>query len=1251
MVTIQEAKSQVAQQRQLLVQKRGEISEAEENLQELRQKLPAITQRRLRQGSFAGLKGRQRLKAVERARKVLDERGVLIGNYGDELTDFESQNIGPVEEQIRYIEGEQAAAKHAEKLYADRVPLNFVSGSEYKYLKDLYNFETLSKEALGQQVTEFETANPGSKLVVDWKKLQVKGVTSKAFQQSLSVGDYNKRVEELNKQLKDLPEIKGVLDVSRDLDRTSKIKDFGPISEVPKYGGDLFPFVSAESDYFLTTGSPIKYAPITGYAGGVEAHRIPSGYVPPSILMTPLSPEMLPEVQKYSLIGGAFEKVKGFVSGGTPTLPKIEAQYLAGPDITIVSAQVPQFGTVTPQPEGVPTGYEIQTQILPGKVDITPPTFPEFVGSGVRFAGERIPGVKDIIKSKDIIDIQARQSQEILRQLEDPSLSQKGVQGLIKEFRGIGGRVETTKRDGETFYQFYEPTVTIGAVGRTEREIPVGELSRKGGFRYGTGILAGELGAVYREIGEDIGLKEEGVIQYTTKAKDVTLFEPQFGTVQYDILTGKPISVREETFEVPAKTYKIGTPEQLGKTVGITTEVALFPVSYLGGLGEAAFTAGEFGGPKGAVEYVKEYPAETAIMGTFAVGGLGLRGVKAFRKPEIRVTELKPTGISGESLAVISKPQERYFYTDPLTGKSVVREDYGIIDIGKQVVKPGRKVEVVTGVKKFVDWGQKPLARKESLDVLRKRDFGFSRKEAEAVGKLKSGLPKEEFIKELKRKGVSKTRAEQLFTAEGQVRETIRLRRPQVQERFFKGKGTAEYMDEGVKFYVKGAEKIYPAKEKVKGVRYLQKEPEVRFIKSVGAPEGKLFRVATEAEKAFLRKGKYPYTKLSQLGKTTKTYESLIGAKKVRDFPTAELYKQLGVGKQIIPKKRFVDVSKSNVFVMKGKPEFIITDETIAAARGFRGKGKKSARQYLEQLYKTEEGLAASVFALRKAKPIAKLPKAPKMAVEVPTKQVSKYFGKGMYERTFGGMLPTVSAREQVTTIPPVYLPPRVEKQFVDFGARERVTPLQRIDVRLGARARQDVLQISRVEQKQLFPAMFAQTQTQKTLQRERQRELTRQRGTQVSIQRAKVVPGYGIVQRPKLKPPKGPTIKIPGKTFLLPSKPKKLDLKGRRRELYTPEYRRFGQWIPIGEFKSKQKAEQIGFKKTLATLGASIRLKRNGKIVPFTSRSPSFRPSKRELNVLIQKKITPGGGRLTTFQERKAIVMARKSGGFKWFK
>lgn len=117
MVTISEAQIQLARQRQTLQERQTQVSESQKRLQSARQSLPELTQSRLREGSLAGLKGIQRRKAIEQAKKTISERQALVGGYGEQLGEFEGK-LSESESQIKKFEyRRKRALKQALKDY------------------------------------------------------------------------------------------------------------------------------------------------------------------------------------------------------------------------------------------------------------------------------------------------------------------------------------------------------------------------------------------------------------------------------------------------------------------------------------------------------------------------------------------------------------------------------------------------------------------------------------------------------------------------------------------------------------------------------------------------------------------------------------------------------------------------------------------------------------------------------------------------------------------------------------------------------------------------------------------------------------------------------------------------------------------------------------------------------------------------------------------------------------------------------
>ena len=109
MVTIQEARTSFQEQTQLLVGKREEASKTETQLRDIMSKLPSVTQKSLRGGTFAGLKGRLRRRILGRTQKDISKQLGLVGGYRTSLTEYEEKTLKPFEQEL-----EQAEIRKAE---------------------------------------------------------------------------------------------------------------------------------------------------------------------------------------------------------------------------------------------------------------------------------------------------------------------------------------------------------------------------------------------------------------------------------------------------------------------------------------------------------------------------------------------------------------------------------------------------------------------------------------------------------------------------------------------------------------------------------------------------------------------------------------------------------------------------------------------------------------------------------------------------------------------------------------------------------------------------------------------------------------------------------------------------------------------------------------------------------------------------------------------------------------------------------
>ena len=224
MPTLEEVKQQLLEARQQTEQRKQEVSEAEYQLEKARTSLPQYqSQEAIRKLS------REQRRGISQAVKSIEQKRAEIGEYGKEIKKFETEELSPSEYQVQKYEEETRALETASKLFEHKVPLDFVTGEEYKYLKDMYRQDRSAREDFQKYVEEYQKENPTEKLVIDWNKLQIKGIESGALGKSLSIEEYNKRVKELQKASPTLDIQKIIYNQSK---LPTKLKDKGSISKM-----------------------------------------------------------------------------------------------------------------------------------------------------------------------------------------------------------------------------------------------------------------------------------------------------------------------------------------------------------------------------------------------------------------------------------------------------------------------------------------------------------------------------------------------------------------------------------------------------------------------------------------------------------------------------------------------------------------------------------------------------------------------------------------------------------------------------------------------------------------------------------------------------------------------------------------------------------------------------------------------------------------------------------------------------------
>lgn len=127
---------------------------------------------------------------------------------------------------------EAEAKQQALEWYKYKVPSFFVSGPAYKYLRELEKMQNIAREQFVKDVTQFKEDYPEEKLIVDLKDLQVKGVESEAFLQSMDVKAYQEALEKL--RAPEVPTYEITAPKEFDFKEYAKTAQFAKLPEVQK---------------------------------------------------------------------------------------------------------------------------------------------------------------------------------------------------------------------------------------------------------------------------------------------------------------------------------------------------------------------------------------------------------------------------------------------------------------------------------------------------------------------------------------------------------------------------------------------------------------------------------------------------------------------------------------------------------------------------------------------------------------------------------------------------------------------------------------------------------------------------------------------------------------------------------------------------------------------------------------------------------------------------------------------------------
>jgi hypothetical protein len=301
-------------------------------------------------------------------------------------------------------------------------------------------------------------------------------------------------------------------------------------------------------------------------------------------------------------------------------------------------------------------------------------------------------------------------------------------------------------------------------------------------------------------------------------------------------------------------------------------------------------------------------------------------------------------------------------------------------------------------------------------------------------------------------------------------------------------------------------------------------------------------------------------------------------------------------------------------------------DLTTSGVKSFKGAGKKSSREFLEQLYKIEP---PKIITLPRVKPSKQKPitKVIEEATEIPTESI--WAGTGLYEKTSGGGVLSITSQD------PTFLTPVIQSSLID--SRIDFIQPQKIGLKTTPRLFTDikVREDTRLEIKPRIKLLEGIKSIQKgqTKVKERQaiKELLGTKQQTKQIQRT-------TITKIKIKTPKFPIIKI---SKGLEEKEKKKIIDDEDFEVFT---RKRGKDIKIGEFGTLSEARREFREELSGTLRASGFISKAGKKLSFEEvgiKDNQFRKSRLDPFRIVQRKTK----RIKTGGEIGEILKSR--GGF----
>ena len=649
---VQQAESNIQTQRTQAQQAQTQAQEQLRQLETAQQKLPSNTSQRALRQTMGGIAGQVKRKAIERVKQAISGQKGKIGEqtksieeYKQQLTKYELEQIAPVKEQVRQAQEYNAAV------------------------------DTINKAASQGMVGAYAIYGEGLVKQLAQKYIKQQSIAREGLKSEIKAFELANPTEKVNVDWKNL-KVTGIQ--SGSLGETLSIKEYNnsikglePTITSQEIKATNLPGVQSNvllaSDNQSLSMNTSSIRNDTNVSSGLS-NRIPTSFL--------------------SKLGAG---ITGFVGLSSDIQIGKEAGNQKGTEIF-------QPLTQTVAGQTYPSGQGSLTTLR----SFTPAETARFDSLNRYDITSNIPKLQaDIKRLGQFENKQVGLTTQYNKLIENKLDAQGYFTGTNEEYNKVNNlysQIESNQRRIESI----KPTRTSSFFGY-EREVPISRYgSPFGSFNAQTGTIIKAGGEAASYLG-----KNEGY--FKTQAYNQTVYEPQFGTIQMNALTGKEITGYKDIV-IPEKQF--GTPEQFRKGGEVVTGLGMYATPFLG---QAMLISGA-GETLSRYDYSpKKFIKESTVGEKLSIGldlallgGFGaLKGVRTIKNQAIRKaisTELR--NLEGVELQSITRIYEKEgkVYADAVkkAGNVEQRVTYeGVIEetsTGKKFVSLGTSEIVTAGV-------------------------------------------------------------------------------------------------------------------------------------------------------------------------------------------------------------------------------------------------------------------------------------------------------------------------------------------------------------------------------------------------------------------------------------------------------------------------------------------------------------------------------------------------------------------------